>query len=554
MKTLLSSLFMLSFILFAISGKGDDSQTREQVGSENGQVVQIYSTPDMVELTNHWISGFEKSNPNAKIVVTEIANKSQISEGQVYLTSEVLKTEPSWKMVIGHDIVVPIFNAKNPLIEKLNKQGLTSEDFARILSESTNWSIIINEGNTASIHAYISDNEQVISKLSGYTGLTSEIIKTKNIVSASELVSAIQNDVFAVGFCKLTDVLNIEENTFAGQIDILPIDKNENGQIDGFENIFNNPQELTRGAWIGKYPKELCGDIFSLAAGQPKNESVQEFLTWVINDGQESLGTLGFSNLSSREKASGMLALSEPIVAPEPVTSVPWFPAWGVLFLVALAVLLVVAFVRFKRKQKAGILSEDITITPALNVQSVEAPAGLYYDKTHTWAFMEKDGQVKIGIDDFLQHITGLITQVKMKTVGEKVRKGEKIFTIIREGKQLEIYSPVSGYIKQYNEDLLLSPQRLNSSPYSDGWVYQIEPSNWLRETRFMFMSDKFRDWLDDEFTRLKDFLATSANSNSLVYNHIVLQDGGELTDNVLADLGPEVWEDFQTNFLDASK
>jgi len=554
MKTLLSSLFMLSFILFAISGKGDDSQTREQVGSENGQVVQIYSTPDMVELTNHWISGFEKSNPNAKIVVTEIANKSQISEGQVYLTSEVLKTEPSWKMVIGHDIVVPIFNAKNPLIEKLNKQGLTSEDFARILSESTNWSIIINEGNTASIHAYISDNEQVISKLSGYTGLTSEIIKTKNIVSASELVSAIQNDVFAVGFCKLTDVLNIEENTFAGQIDILPIDKNENGQIDGFENIFNNPQELTRGAWIGKYPKELCGDIFALAAGQPKNESVQEFLTWVINDGQESLGTLGFSNLSSREKASGMLALSEPIVAPEPVTSVPWFPAWGVLFLVALAVLLVVAFVRFKRKQKAGILSEDITITPALNVQSVEAPAGLYYDKTHTWAFMEKDGQVKIGIDDFLQHITGLITQVKMKTVGEKVRKGEKIFTIIREGKQLEIYSPVSGYIKQYNEDLLLSPQRLNSSPYSDGWVYQIEPSNWLRETRFMFMSDKFRDWLDDEFTRLKDFLATSANSNSLVYNHIVLQDGGELTDNVLADLGPEVWEDFQTNFLDASK
>ena len=554
MKTLLSSLFMLSFILFTISGKGDDSQTREQVGSENGQVVQIYSTPDMVELTNHWISGFEKSNPNAKIVVTEIANKSQISEGQVYLTSEVLETEPSWKMVIGHDIVVPIFNAKNPLIEKLNKQGLTSKDFTRILSESTNWSIIINEGNTASIHAYISDNEQVISKLSGYTGLTSEIIKTKNIVSASELVSAIQNDVFAVGFCKLTDVLNIEENTFAGQIDILPIDKNENGQIDGFENIFNNPQELTRGAWIGKYPKELCGDIFALAAGQPKNESVQEFLTWVINDGQESLGTLGFSNLSSREKASGMLALSEPVVAPEPVTSVPWFPAWGVLFLVALAVLLVVAFVRFKRKQKAGILSEDITITPALNVQSVEAPAGLYYDKTHTWAFMEKDGQVKIGIDDFLQHITGLITQVKMKTVGEKVRKGEKIFTIIREGKQLEIYSPVSGYIKQYNEDLLLSPQRLNSSPYSDGWVYQIEPANWLRETRFMFMSDKFRDWLDDEFTRLKDFLATSANSNSLVYNHIVLQDGGELTDNVLADLGPEVWEDFQTNFLDASK
>jgi glycine cleavage system H lipoate-binding protein/ABC-type phosphate transport system substrate-binding protein len=554
MKTLLTSLFMLSFIFFTLSGRGNDNQNPEQVGPENVQAIQIFSTPDMVELTNYWITGFEKSNPNEKVVLNEIANKSQISGGQVYLTSQVLDTEPSWKMVIGHDIVVPVFNVKNPLIEKLNNKGITSNDFKRILSEDTNWSTIINEGNTVSIRTYISDNEQVISKLSGFTGLTSEIIKTKNIVSVSELVSAVQNDVFAVGFCKLADVINSEENAFAGQISILPIDKNENGQIDGFENIFNNPKELTRGAWIGKYPKELCGDIFAIAAGQPNNEAVQEFLSWVINDGQESLGTLGFSNLSSREKASGMLALSEPVVAPEPVASAPGFPAWGILFLVALAVLLVVAFVRFKRKQKAGIVSEDIEITPALNVNTVTAPGGLYYDKSHTWAFMEKDGQVKIGINDFLQHLTGSLTQVKMKPAGEKVRKGEKIFTIIREGKQLEIYSPVSGYIKNYNEDLLLSPEKLNLSPYAEGWVYQIEPANWLRETRLMFMADKFKEWLDDEFTRLKDFLAASANSNTLVYNHIVLQDGGELTDNVLAELEPEVWEDFQTHFLDNSK
>ena len=69
-----------------------------------------------------------------------------------------------------------------------------------------------------------------------------------------------------------------------------------------------------------------------------------------------------------------------------------------------------------------------------------------------------------------------------------------------------------------------------------------------------MFMAGKFRDWLDDEFVRLKDFLAVSANSNAVVYNHIVLQDGGELTDNVLANLEPEVWEDFQTHFIDVSR
>ena len=69
-----------------------------------------------------------------------------------------------------------------------------------------------------------------------------------------------------------------------------------------------------------------------------------------------------------------------------------------------------------------------------------------------------------------------------------------------------------------------------------------------------MLMVDKYKEWLKDEFTRLKDFVAYSANSNQLVYQHVVLQDGGELKDNILADFGPEVWEDFQTQFIDTSK
>jgi len=198
--------------------------------------------------------------------------------------------------------------------------------------------------------------------------------------------------------------------------------------------------------------------------------------------------------------------------------------------------------------------SDDIEITPALNENSVLAPAGFYYDKTHTWAFMEQDGMVKIGIDDFLKHVVGSITQLKMKPTGEKVRKGENILTVIRDGKQLKLYSPVSGFIRKQNESLIKTTSTINSAAFTKGWVYQIEPTNWAREVHFMFMIDKYREWLKDEFSRLKDFVANSANSNQLVYQHIVLQDGGELKDEVLSDFGPEVWEDFQTHFIDTSK
>ena len=68
-----------------------------------------------------------------------------------------------------------------------------------------------------------------------------------------------------------------------------------------------------------------------------------------------------------------------------------------------------------------------------------------------------------------------------------------------------------------------------------------------------MIMAEKYTEWIKYEFSRLKDFFAASLKANTSEYSHIVLQDGGDIKDNILADFGPEVWEDFQTKFIDAS-
>lgn len=562
MKTLLPLFIFLSIFSFTKTGycnPGIDNVAGEQGAVTEIKQLQIYTSPELTDLTNHWVSEFGKINPGEDINVTKTSGKPQLDNETLYFVyghkKNELKGESAFELIVGHDIIVPVVNSKNPYLDKLSERGFTSEDFALLLKGEQNWSAFSEIETKLMVRSYIADKQEVISKIAGFAGIEVSALNAIKVSSANELISLVQKDNLAVGFCRLIDVIKTDENSFASQISILPIDKNKNGKIDGFENIFTNPAELTRGAWIGKYPRELCGDIYVLSANQPISKAALFFLTWIINDGQEYLGDIGYSNLSSREKASGILALSSPVTSPGQVSPVgPGFPFGAFLLIAAGIIFLVVLLLHFRKKQKTAIDSEDIEITPALNVNTVAAPAGLFYDKTHTWAFMEKDGLVKIGIDDFLQHLTGQLTQVKMKAPGEKVRKGEKIFTIAHEGKQLEIYSPVSGYIKQHNQTLLSKPGMMNSAPYSEGWVYQIEPANWLRETRFMFMADKFREWLDDEFTRLKDFLATSANSNSVVYEHIVLQDGGELTDNVLAGLGPEVWEDFQTHFLDTSK
>jgi glycine cleavage system H lipoate-binding protein len=366
---------------------------------------------------------------------------------------------------------------------------------------------------------------------------------------------AVQKDIYAIGFCKLTDVRDPKTKDFLAGIRPLPIDKNKNGRLDSFENIYTNMDTFTRGVWIGKHPKALCGSIYAVAASKPTDKNALDFLSWVNADGQKYLKTNGYSDLASIEKQANLQMLINTgnlaDQAEKSLTSYTW--------LIVILVLLFMSFiltgaVMLTKNKKAIHTNKGIEITPAFDENSILAPKGLYFDKSHAWVFMQQDGNVKIGLDDFLQHVTGSITRIKMKEPGEKVRKGEKILTIIQNGKQLNISSPISGIIREHNQTLVSDSSMLNAAPYSEGWIYLIEPKNWLREIQFMFMSEKYTDWLQDEFIRLKDFLAASMKSNTNVYAHVILQDGGELSDHVLADLGPEVWEDFQTKFIDISK
>lgn len=555
MKTLISAFFMLSFLIINTT----KAFCVENDNQQKGQPLHIVSSPELFSLASDWVAGYVVQHPEQKIDLRQFSDETEISGENLYLMPEnhsfFENNQANWKMVVGHDLVVPVINAKNPFLAEINVKGLTADDFSRLISGQSDWSRVFNKVAKSPVKSYVTDNQNVIKRVAGFTNNDGTLNFTLKVASAEELITLVQQNIYAIGFCKLTDVINEKKDGFLNQICIVPVDKNKNGRLDGFEKIYDNPATLTRGAWIGKYPKALCGDIYAMAEGKPENQAVLDFMTFITVDGQEMVKKSGFAVLSSAQKSANMLVLTNP-VPPSNTGKSASAISTGMLILISFAVfaILMILLFAFNRRNNLVIESDDIEITPALNENSIAAPRGLYYDKTHTWAFMEQDGFVKIGIDDFIKHITGTLTGLKMKSPGEKIRKGEKILTIIRDGKQLNLYSPVSGYIKKQNESFLNNPSRINAMPYTEGWIYQIEPSNWVREVSFMFMFEKYKEWLQDEFSRLKDFLAKSANANTVVYQHIVLQDGGELKDNVLADMGPEVWEDFQTRFIDTSK
>jgi len=460
-------------------------------------------------------------------------------------------------MVIGRDAVVPIINAKNPLLNEIYRQGIHAEKLVQLLvnPEKQEWKSLISSGQNSRIHYYIVDNPAIKTAVQNFAKNNFVASNTALVSTSEELLSVIQKDIYAIGFCKLTDVRDANTKDFMASIKILPIDKNKNGRLDSFENIYTNMDAFTRGVWIGKHPRALCGNIYAVAASKPTDKNALDFLSWINTEGQKHLNANGYSNLASIEKQANLDALVNPEMLVDQTEKPLMSRTWLMVIIALVAVVLILAgAMRYAKNKKANVIDEDIEITPAFDENSILAPKGIYFDKSHTWAFMQQDGNVKVGLDDFLQHVTGSITRIKMKEPGEKIRKGEKILTIIQNGKQLNISSPISGIIREQNQTLADNASILNLAPYAEGWVYLIEPKNWLREIQFLFMAEKYKEWLHDEFIRFKDFLAASIRSNTNVYAHVILQDGGELTDNVLADLGPEVWEDFQNKFIDISK
>jgi len=564
MKTRIFLLIGLLLLNYSISNSKEvvSGNAPTQQGS-----INLFTSTDLYNLSTKWVSEYGSLNPKLKINLVksthiEIVEKLKSGEGIGFVTDDsyaAFSNLSTWNMVVGRDVIVPVMNAANPFQEEIYKKGITADKLARFFDnpEKQNWGILLgNSQNSADIpvHFFIMNDPSVQSGIENFINTKQSNINGIKIASGQEMISAIQKDPNALGFCRLVQIIDLKNQSLADNIKLVPIDKNGNGKIDYMENMFDNLQSFSRGVWIGKYPKALSGNIYSVSSQKPKNETELAFLSWVLTDGQKYLKTNGYSDLASIEVQSQLNKINEPVV----YAATPANEATALLkmILFALIVFVVIGFIfdivvrRFRNK---GVTVQDIHSgnQQMFDENSVNIPKGIYFDKTHTWAYMKKDGTVKVGIDDFLQHITGPVTRIEMKKAGEKIKKGDQLLSIIQKGKQLNIYSPVSGTIKTQNKILTTNSSLLNSAPYDDGWVYTIEPTNWQLEIQFLTMAEFYKTWLKDEFSRLKDFFATVVKNSSPEYALIVLQDGGALKDNVLADFGPEIWEDFQTKFID---
>lgn len=103
-------------------------------------------------------------------------------------------------------------------------------------------------------------------------------------------------------------------------------------------------------------------------------------------------------------------------------------------------------------------------------------PQDYRYTKEHEWVKIEGDTGT-IGITDYAQNSLGDIVFVELPKMGATLEKGKTFGTVESVKAVSDIYAPVSGTVTAINEELIKSPEKINSDAHA-AWIVKVKLTN----------------------------------------------------------------------------
>jgi glycine cleavage system H protein len=103
----------------------------------------------------------------------------------------------------------------------------------------------------------------------------------------------------------------------------------------------------------------------------------------------------------------------------------------------------------------------------------MNAPANLQYTKSDEW-FDPVSG--KAGITDYAQsQLSDIVFVEILVDEGDTIEAGKAIASVESVKASAEIYSPAAGKVSGVNKDLANKPESINSDPYGEAWMIQLD-------------------------------------------------------------------------------
>jgi glycine cleavage system H lipoate-binding protein len=180
----------------------------------------------------------------------------------------------------------------------------------------------------------------------------------------------------------------------------------------------------------------------------------------------------------------------------------------SILF-VLLTFLLILTVMYFRRPESAAVNALQIApvkkiASPILMKQAgVEVPEGYCFHPGHTWVMDEGHQNARVGIDAFAGNLFGKIDSIEVTDLNRWVRQGQRLCTVTREGRSVELLSPIEGVLVSVNHEVLKNPNLIVDDPYKNGWLCVVKAPEMATNVRNLLQGPVVIPWMQNSLARI---------------------------------------------------
>ncbi|HIF9122020.1 TPA: glycine cleavage system protein GcvH [Photobacterium damselae] len=126
-------------------------------------------------------------------------------------------------------------------------------------------------------------------------------------------------------------------------------------------------------------------------------------------------------------------------------------------------------------------------------------PSDLKFTHSHEWVRDEGNGIYTIGITDHAQSLLGDMVFIDLPELEDELEAGDDCAVVESVKSASDIYAPLTGVVVAINEDLDGGPGLVNSDPYGDGWLFQLQVEDDIELGELLDGEDYLETIADDD-------------------------------------------------------
>ena len=128
--------------------------------------------------------------------------------------------------------------------------------------------------------------------------------------------------------------------------------------------------------------------------------------------------------------------------------------------------------------------------------QTYDIPSDCLYTKDHEWIRSSSTTTFLIGISDYASKMLNDIVYIALPKEGTLLKQKE-VFGQVESVKTVsDMFMPVSGKVKKINSKLNQAPELVSKSPYTDGWMMEIQSESYSSESKDLLGAEAYRKYV----------------------------------------------------------